>query len=158
MDRLRVGLLLLFLCPFLVVAKEVKLASPNKVLHAEVSIDEHVSIRVLQNKDVLFAVRNIYLNTDQGYIPEKSSKVRSVKTKAVDRMVVPEIKEKRSVLPTPAPPNRPTLPPRRYGSNKSITLIPVSRISRLVVNSSYLGASLWIPERGWSAGNSGPFL
>ena len=98
MDRLRVGLLLLFLCPFLVVAIEVKLASPNKVLHAEVSIDEHVSIRVLQNKDVLFAVRNIYLNTDQGYIPEKSSKVRSVKTKAVDRMVVPEIKEKRSVI------------------------------------------------------------
>ena len=98
MDRLRVGLLLLFLCPFLVVAKEVKLASPNKVLHAEVSIDEHVSIRVLQNKDVLFAVRNIYLNTDQGYIPEKSSKVRSVKTKAVDRMVVPEIKEKRSAI------------------------------------------------------------
>ena len=93
MDRLRVGLLLLFLCPFLVVAKEVKLASPNKVLHAEVSIDEHVSIRVLQNKDVLFAVRNIYLNTDQGYIPEKSSKVRSV-----DRMVVPERKEKRSVI------------------------------------------------------------
>lgn len=98
MDRLKVGLLLLFLCPFLVEAKEVKLASPNKVLHAEVSIDEHVSIRVLQNKDVLFAVRNIYLNTDQGYIPEKSSKVRSVKTKAVDRMVVPEIKEKRSVI------------------------------------------------------------
>ena len=98
MDRLRVGLLLLFLCPFLVVAKEVKLASPNKVLHAEVSIDEHVSIRVLQNNDILFAVRNIYLNTDQGYIPEKLPKVHSVKTKAVDRMVVPEIKEKRSVI------------------------------------------------------------
>ncbi len=99
MDMLRVGLLLLFfLCPFLVEAKEVKLASPNKVLHAEVSIDEHVSLRVLQNKNVLFTVRNIYLNTDQGYIPEKSSKVRSVKTKAVDRMVVPEIKEKRSVI------------------------------------------------------------
>ena len=98
MDRLRVGLLLLFLCPFLVEAKEVKLASPNKGLHAEVSIDEHVSIRVLQNNDILFAVRNIYLNTDQGYIPEKLPKVHSVKTKAVDRMVVPEIKEKRSVI------------------------------------------------------------
>ena len=88
MDRLRVGLLLLFLCPFLVEAKEVKLASPNKGLHAEVSIDEHVSIRVLQNNDILFAVRNIYLKTDQGYIPEKLPKVHSVKTKAVDRMVV----------------------------------------------------------------------
>lgn len=98
MDRLRVGLLLLFLCPFLVEAKEVKLASPNKGLHAEVSIDEHVSIRVLQNNDILFAVRNIYLKTDQGYIPEKLPKVHSVKTKAVDRMVVPEIKEKRSVI------------------------------------------------------------
>ena len=98
MDRLRVGLLLLFLCPFLVEAKEVKLASPNKGLHAEVSIDDHVSIRVLQNNDILFAVRNIYLNTDQGYIPEKLPKVHSVKTKAVDRMVVPEIKEKRSVI------------------------------------------------------------
>ena len=81
MDRLRVGLLLLFLCPFLVVAKEVKLASPNKVLHAEVSIDEHVSIRVLQNKDVLFAVRNIYLNTDQGYIPESHRRYVLLKRK-----------------------------------------------------------------------------
>jgi alpha-glucosidase len=98
MGKLRAGLFLLFLCPFLVEAKEVKLASPNKVLHAEVSIDEHVSIRVLQNEDVLFAVRDIYLNTDQGYIPEKLPKVRSVKKKAVDRMVVPEIKEKRSVI------------------------------------------------------------
>lgn len=98
MDRLRVGLLLLFLCPFLVEAKEVKLASPNKGLHAEVSIDEHVSIRVLQNNDILFAVRNIYLKTDQGYLPGKFPKIRSVKKKTVDRMVVPEIKEKRSVI------------------------------------------------------------
>ena len=38
------------------------------------------------------------MNTDQGYIPEKSIEGTSVKTKAVDRMVVPEIKEKRSVI------------------------------------------------------------
>ena len=31
-----------------------------------------------------------------------------------------------TVLPTPAPPNRPTLPPFAKGHIKSITLIPVS--------------------------------
>ena len=30
-----------------------------------------------------------------------------------------------TVVPTPAPPNRPIFPPLEYGSNKSITLIPV---------------------------------
>ena len=30
-----------------------------------------------------------------------------------------------TVLPTPAPPNRPILPPLLYGSSKSITLMPV---------------------------------
>ena len=34
-----------------------------------------------------------------------------------------------TVLPTPAPPNRPTLPPLAYGASRSITLIPVSNIS-----------------------------
>ena len=31
-----------------------------------------------------------------------------------------------TVLPTPAPPKRPTLPPLANGHTKSITLIPVS--------------------------------
>ena len=35
----------------------------------------------------------------------------------------------KTVLPTPAPPNKPTLPPVGYGANKSITLIPVSNTS-----------------------------
>ena len=34
-----------------------------------------------------------------------------------------------TVLPTPAPPNRPILPPLRYGSSRSMTLMPVSNIS-----------------------------
>ena len=33
-----------------------------------------------------------------------------------------------TVLPTPAPPNRPILPPSRYGESKSMTLMPVSNI------------------------------
>ena len=34
-----------------------------------------------------------------------------------------------TVLPTPAPPKRPILPPRTYGAIRSMTLMPVSKIS-----------------------------
>jgi hypothetical protein len=47
----------------------------------------------------------------------------------------------KTVLPTPAPPNKPILPPRRYGANKSTTLIPVSKIEGFVSNSVNAGAS-----------------
>ena len=49
-----------------------------------------------------------------------------------------------TVLPTPAPPNRPIFPPFWYGCNKSIALIPVSRISMLVFWSTNFGDSLCI--------------
>ena len=45
-----------------------------------------------------------------------------------------------TVLPTPAPPNKPILPPRRYGANKSTTLIPVSKIESFVSKSTNAGA------------------
>ena len=35
-----------------------------------------------------------------------------------------------TVLPTPAPPNRPILPPATYGVSRSMTLMPVSNIAR----------------------------
>ena len=44
-----------------------------------------------------------------------------------------------TVLPTPAPPNKPILPPFAYGSIKSITLIPVYKISLAVLRSSNNG-------------------
>ena len=37
-----------------------------------------------------------------------------------------------TVLPTPAPPNSPALPPRSSGTSTSMTLMPVSKISDLV--------------------------
>ena len=46
----------------------------------------------------------------------------------------------RTVLPTPAPPNKPIFPPRRYGANKSTTLIPVSKIASFVSRSTNRGA------------------
>ena len=41
-----------------------------------------------------------------------------------------------TVLPTPAPPKRPILPPRTYGAIRSTTLMPVSKISTFGERSS----------------------
>src|SRR5690348_7938808 len=60
-----------------------------------------------------------------------------------------------TVLPTPAPPNSPTLPPLAYGASRSMTLIPVSRISCVGVRSEALGAGRWIGQRS-SVCTSGP--
>ena len=49
-----------------------------------------------------------------------------------------------TVLPTPAPPNRPTLPPLANGQIRSITLMPVSSSSCDGESSSYSGALRWI--------------
>ncbi len=45
-----------------------------------------------------------------------------------------------TVLPTPAPPKRPTLPPLANGQMRSITLMPVSRSSTDGESSSNFGA------------------
>ena len=52
-----------------------------------------------------------------------------------------------TVLPTPAPPKAPALPPLMNGQMRSITLMPVSRISALVSWSTSAGAGLWIGYR-----------
>ena len=46
-----------------------------------------------------------------------------------------------TVLPTPAPPNKPILPPLRKGQRRSITLTPVTSICASVFCSSNAGAS-----------------
>src|SRR5699024_8721987 len=52
-----------------------------------------------------------------------------------------------TVLPTPAPPNRPILPPCTYGVSRSIDLIPVSNIWVLDSSWSNGGGSRWIGQR-----------
>ena len=42
----------------------------------------------------------------------------------------------RTVLPTPAPPNRPLLPPRSSGARTSIALMPVTNSSEVVGGAS----------------------
>ena len=53
----------------------------------------------------------------------------------------------RTVLPTPAPPNRPILPPWTYGVSRSMTLMPVSNIWVFDSSWSNCGARRWIPQR-----------
>ena len=52
-----------------------------------------------------------------------------------------------TVLPTPAPPKRPTLPPLMYGAIRSITLMPVSNTSTDGCRSRKAGGSRWIDQR-----------
>ena len=61
-----------------------------------------------------------------------------------------------TVLPVPAPPNSPTLPPRARGAIRSTTLMPVSSICALVSCSAYAGGSRWMGQRVMSAGIASP--
>src|SRR5919199_46075 len=63
----------------------------------------------------------------------------------------------RTVLPTPAPPNRPILPPLAYGASRSTTLMPVSNISVVGVRFSTFGASRWIGQRSTSSAICSPW-
>ncbi len=60
-----------------------------------------------------------------------------------------------TVLPTPAPPKRPTFPPFTYGASRSMTLMPVSKISMRGTRSSNFGASRWIGQRSFALTSSG---
>src|SRR3954469_5995306 len=59
-----------------------------------------------------------------------------------------------TVLPTPAPPKRPILPPLAKGQMRSTTLMPVSSSSTDGESSSNFGAAAWIERR--SSAFTGP--
>ncbi len=61
-----------------------------------------------------------------------------------------------TVLPTPAPPKRPTLPPLMYGAIRSTTLSPVSKISTFGERSRNAGGSRWIGQRSASSAGTAP--
>ncbi|MNC88714.1 hypothetical protein D3C83_45600 [compost metagenome] len=61
-----------------------------------------------------------------------------------------------TVLPTPAPPKRPILPPFTNGAIRSMTLMPVSKTSVLGSRLTKSGRLRWIGQRVALAGMSGP--
>src|SRR4029453_2788064 len=54
-----------------------------------------------------------------------------------------------TVLPTPAPPNRPIFPPLTYGASRSSTLMPVSSISVFGSRSANAGGLRWVSPGSW---------
>ena len=58
-----------------------------------------------------------------------------------------------TVLPTPAPPKSPALPPRSSGTSTSMTLMPVSKISDLVERRAS-GGGARCTERHWTSDNA----
>src|SRR5256884_614266 len=61
-----------------------------------------------------------------------------------------------TVLPTPAPPNRPILPPFTNGAIRSMTLMPVSNTSVLGSRSTNFGVSRWMGHRSAVDGMGSP--
>ena len=60
-----------------------------------------------------------------------------------------------TVLPTPAPPKRPILPPFTNGAIRSMTLMPVSKMVVFGSRSTNFGVSRWIAQRSFG-GDGGP--
>ncbi|WP_106831996.1 glycoside hydrolase family 97 protein [Parabacteroides pacaensis] len=80
-------------------AKEVETWSPDKKLKVDVSVEEQVSMAIRKNGQILFEIKDIYMETGQGFIPARNAKVRAIKREKVNRMVIPEIKEKNQQIP-----------------------------------------------------------
>lgn len=87
------------LISYMGMAKDIETLSPDKNLKLNVSVDDDVSMQVYMGTDLLFEVKDIHLDTDHGLVPTRRAKVRSVNRSSVDRIVVPEIKEKFSEIP-----------------------------------------------------------
>src|ERR1019366_793652 len=58
----------------------------------------------------------------------------------------------KTVLPTPAPPNSPALPPRSSGTSTSMTLMPVSKTWDLLERLAKAGGSRWMVRHSTSDG------
>ena len=80
-------------------AKSIETLSPDKNIKLNVTVGIDVSIQVYSGVELLFEVKDIHLDTDQGFVPERNPKVRSVIRSNADRTVYPKIKEKFSKIP-----------------------------------------------------------
>jgi len=82
-----------------IVAKEVKLVSPDKKLNALINADRTVSLKVFDDSGVLFSIDEISIDTDKGTFPAPNVKIRKTEQKTVSGEIVPPIKEKQASIP-----------------------------------------------------------
>ncbi len=92
-------LLCMLLTSVTVGAKNSDTFSPDKKLLVRAVVSERVSLQVISEGEQLFEIRDIRLETDGGDIPAAYPQIRKVKTRAVNRIVVPAVKEKRDSIP-----------------------------------------------------------
>ncbi|SBW03643.1 glycoside hydrolase family 97 protein [uncultured Dysgonomonas sp.] len=86
--------IIFFLSTCLVYAKDIDISSPHRSISLTVSVDHDVSFRVETGNELLFEVRDVMLDTDKGFFPNRNPQIANIKRNAVNRMIAPEIKEK----------------------------------------------------------------
>ena len=77
----------------------VKISSPDGKIELQVLVDKKVSIKLSSATKTFMEIDGISLETDKGLLPSSGAKVRSVRKNAVNRIVKPEIREKRAEIP-----------------------------------------------------------
>ena len=83
----------------IVAASEVSILSPDKTLTLTVSVDKDVSFKFASaSGEEIMSVKDIRMETDRGNIPAANSGIRNTKKASVDRIIKPEIKEKRAEI------------------------------------------------------------
>ncbi len=82
-----------------VIAADIKFLSPDKNLELRINIENGVTASLFSENIKVFDIENIQLDTDRGIIPSENSGIRRVRENSVNRMIKPDIKEKRSEIP-----------------------------------------------------------
>ncbi len=80
-------------------AKDIETFSPDKKILIRTTISEKISLQILSEGVQLFEVRDIRMETDRGDIPVVNPHIQKIKTRTVNEMVVPVIKEKQASIP-----------------------------------------------------------
>ncbi len=98
-NKIYLFIFLFCLSSIYVKASEIKVLSPDKKMTLSVLVDKGVSLKLLSGEKELMNATNIQLNTDKGFLPAPGSKVSNVKRATVNKVVKPEIKEKKAEIP-----------------------------------------------------------
>ena len=82
-----------------VIAADIKFLSPDKNLELRINVEKGVTASLFLKNIKVFDIENIQLVTDRGIIPSENSRIRRVRENSVNRIIKPDIKEKRSEIP-----------------------------------------------------------
>jgi len=80
-------------------AKNIETFSPDMKLEVRTMVAENVSLQIWSGKELLFEIRDIRMETDRGDIPAANARIQRIRTRTVNGMVIPVIKEKQASIP-----------------------------------------------------------